>query len=193
MNPFCSIEKAVAEIKKGKPLILVDSPKRENEGDLYIPTDTATPKIITTMIRYGGGLVCSAITKQQANRLSLPLMVSPKKNTEKTKVNFTISVNAKKGITTGVSAFDRAKTIKVLANPKSKPSDLTRPGHVFGLVAKQGGVLEREGHTETAIDLARLANLTPAGVLCEIVRDDGRMAKLRRDMFDWFGGKRHQK
>ena len=91
MNPFCSIKKAVAEIKKGKPLILVDSPKRENEGDLYIPTDTATPKIITTMIRYGGGLVCSAITKQQANRLSLPLMVSPKKNTEKTKVNFTIS------------------------------------------------------------------------------------------------------
>ena len=106
-------------------------------------------------------------------------MINNIDNTEKTKVNFTVSVSAKKGITTGVSAFDREKTIKVLASPKSKPSDLTRPGHVLGLVAKQGGVLERDGHTEAAVDLARLANLTPAGVLCEIVGAEGRMAKLK--------------
>ncbi len=176
---FLAIAEALARIKKGKLLILVDSANRENEGDFYIPSDAATPKIIMTMIRRGGGLVCAAITAQQASRLSLPLMVHPKKNTEKTKVNFTVSVNAKNGITTGVSAFDRARTIKVLTSPRSRPSDLTRPGHLFGLVAKRGGVLEREGHTEAAVDLARLAGLTPAGVLCEIVGDDGRMAKLK--------------
>lgn len=175
---FSTITEALDQIKKGKPLILVDNPKRENEGDFYIPADHITPKVITAMIRYGGGLICAAITKEQACRLSLPLMVTPDENTEKTKVNFSVSVNAKKGISTGVSAFDRAKTIKILANPKSKPSDLTRPGHVFGLIAKQGGVLERAGHTEAAVDLARLAHLAPAGVLCEIVRADGRMAKL---------------
>lgn len=176
---FSTIPEVLDQIKKGKPLILVDNPNRENEGDFYIPADYVTPKVITGMIRYGGGLICAAITKQQACRLSLPLMVTPEENTEKTKVNFSVSVNAKKGISTGVSAYDRAKTIKILANPKSKPSDLTRPGHVFGLIAKEGGILERAGHTEAAVDLARLAHLTPAGVLCEIVRADGRMAKLK--------------
>lgn len=179
MRSFSTIPEALDQIKKGKMLILVDNPKRENEGDFYIPADHVTPKVIIYMIRYGGGLVCAAITKQQAFRLSLPMMVTPEENTEKTRVNFTISVNAKDGITTGVSAFDRAKTLMVLASPKSKPSDLTKPGHVFGLVAKPGGVLERAGHTEAAIDLARIANLTPAGVLCEIVGADGKMAKLK--------------
>lgn len=176
---FSTIPEAIDQIKKGKMVIIVDSPKRENEGDFYIPADKVSPQHIITMIQKGGGLVCAAITQSQAHHLSLPLMINPLNNNEQTKVNFTISVNAKNGITTGVSAFDRAKTIRILANPKSRQSDLTRPGHVFGLVAKQGGVLERDGHTEAAVDLARIANLTPAGVLCEIVGTDGRMAKLK--------------
>ena len=159
-------------------LILVDNPKRENEGDFYIPADKVSPQHIITMIQKGGGLVCTAITQSQAHHLSLPLMTDPLSNTEKTNVNFTISVNAKKGITTGVSAFDRAKTIRILANPKSKQSDLTRPGHVSGLVAKQGGVLERAGQTEASIDLAKLAGLYPAGVICEIMKEDGTMARM---------------
>jgi len=176
---FSTIPEALDQIKKDRLLILVDNPKRENEGDFYIPADKVNPQHIITMIQKGGGLICTAITPAQVHRLSLPLMIDPLSNTEKTSVNFTISVNAKNGITTGVSAFDRAKTIKILANPKSKQSDITKPGHVFGLVAKRGGVLERDGHTEAAVDLARIANLTPAGVLCEIVGNDGRMAKLK--------------
>jgi 3,4-dihydroxy 2-butanone 4-phosphate synthase/GTP cyclohydrolase II len=178
MNNFATIPQAIKEIKQGKMIIIVDDPDRENEGDFYIPADKATPNSILTMIRFGGGLICAAITKEQAVCLKLPLMVEPLENNEKTKVNFTVSVSAKKGITTGVSAFDRLKTIKTLADPKSSFSDLSRPGHVFGLVAKNGGSLERDGHTEAAIDLARLADFTPAGVLCEIVGKDGNMAKL---------------
>lgn len=178
MNNFATIPKALEDIKQGKMLIIVDSPTRENEGDFYIPANTATPESTLTMIKLGGGLICAAITKQQAVRLQLPLMVDPLENSETTKVNFTVSVNAKRGITTGVSAFDRLKTIKTLSDPKSSSSDLSRPGHVFGLVAKNGGVLERDGHTEAAVDLARLAGFTPAGVLCEIVGQDGQVAKL---------------
>jgi len=175
---FCTIDEAISEIKKGKMLILVDNPKRENEGDLYIPADYITPKAITTMIRFGGGLICAAITSDQASRLQLPLMVETLQNKEKTRVNFTVSVNAKKGITTGVSAFDRARTIKVLTSPLSSPQDLVKPGHVLGLIAKDHGVLEREGHTEAAVDLAKLVKLNPAGVLCEILREDGKVARL---------------
>ncbi|MEK7583440.1 MAG: GTP cyclohydrolase II [Patescibacteria group bacterium] len=178
---FSTIPEVLDEIKKGRLIIVVDDPKRENEGDFYIPADKINSQHIVTMVQKGGGLVCAAITQAQAHRVSLPLMIDPLSNTEKTKVNFTISVNAKKGITTGVSAFDRAKTIRVLSDPKSRASDLTKPGHVFGLVAKPGGVLERDGHTEAAVDLARLAHLTPAGVLCEILREDGRMAR-RNDL-----------
>lgn len=179
MTNFVTVEEALEQIKMGKLLILVDHPGRENEGDFYIPADKVTPKILITMIRLGGGLVCCAITKAQSEKLFLPLMVNPSENNEKTQVSFTVSANAKTGITTGVSAFDRVKTIKVLANPNSKSSDLVKPGHVFGLVAKNGGVLERPGHTEAAVDLAKLANLTEAGVVCEILRDDGRMANLK--------------
>ena len=178
MNYFATIPQAIEEIKKGKMLIMVDNPNRENEGDFYIPTDKLTSESILTMIKFGGGLICTAITKQQAFNLQLPLMIDPLENSEKTKVNFTVSVSAKEGITTGVSAFDRLKTIKALADPKSSPSDLSRPGHVFGLVAENGGVLERDGHTEAAVDLARLTDLTPSGALCEIVGSDGNMAKL---------------
>lgn len=178
MNNFATIPEAIKDLKQGKMLIIVDSPTRENEGDFYIPVDKATPDSILTMIKLGGGLVCAAITKEQAVKLQLPLMVDPLENSETTKVNFTVSVNAKKGITTGVSAYDRLNTIKALANPKSSPSDLSRPGHVYGLMAKNGGVLERDGHTEAAVDLGRLAAFTPAGVLCEIIGSDGNMAKL---------------
>lgn len=178
MKDLTTVDQAIRDIKKGKMLILVDHPERENEGDFYVPSDFVTPKKVMIMIRFGGGLVCAAITKAQAERLSLPLMVDPSENREKTQVNFTVSVNAKGGITTGVSAFDRVKTIKILADPNSKPTDLAKPGHVFGLVAKEGGVLERPGHTEAAVDLAKLARLNPAGVVCEILRDDGQMARM---------------
>lgn len=177
MTGYCTIPEAIAEIKKGKMLIVVDSPKRENEADLYIPADLATPQAITKMIKHGGGILCAAITQAQAQRLQLPLMIPVAENTEKTQVNFTVSVNARRGITTGVSAYDRAKTIRVLANPGSRDADIVKPGHVFGLVARAGGLLEREGHTEAAVDLARLAERLPAGVLCEIVGASGRMAK----------------
>lgn len=178
MNYFVTIPQAIEEITQGKMLIIIDNPDRENEGDFYIPADKATPDSILTMIKLGGGLICTAITKQQAVSLQLPLMVDPLENSEKTKVNFTVSVNTKKGISTGISAYDRLETIKILANPKSSPSDLSRPGHVFGLLAKNGGVLERDGHTEAAVDLARLAGFIPAGVLCEIVGKDGKMARI---------------
>lgn len=178
MNYFATIPEAIKDLKQGKMLIIVDNPNRENEGDFYIPAYTATLESILTMIKLGGGLICAAITKRQAVNLQLFLMVDPLENSEKTKVNFTVSVNAKKDITTGVSAFDRLKTIKILAYSKSVPSDLSRPGHIFGLVAKNGGVLERDGHTEAAVDLAKLAGFTPAGVLCEIIGKNGRVAKL---------------
>lgn len=176
---FATVKEALEDIKKGKMLILLDNPKRENEADLYIPSDSVTPQIITTMIRKGGGLVCAAITQKQAHKLELPLMVDPLENNEKTGVNFTVSVNAKKGISTGISSYDRTKTIKILSNPKSKPDDLVKPGHVFGLVSQNGGTLKRAGHTEAAVDLARLAGFNPSGVLCEILSDDGKMADLK--------------
>ncbi len=185
---FATIPQAIEDIKKGRMLILLDNPNRENEADFYIPADKATPQIITAMIRKGGGLVCTSITQKQAQRLSLPLMVDILDNREKTGVNFTVSVNAKKGVTTGVSSFDRVRTIKILSAPNSTPDDLVKPGHVFGLVANAGGVLKRAGHTEAAVDLARLANLNPSGVLCEILSDDGKVAnpydleKLSKEM-----------
>lgn len=174
---IATIEEAINDLKKGKMLILLDK-KREKEADLFIPADKVTPQIVNTMIKKGGGLVCVAITEKQAHKLSLPLMVALFENEERTGVNFTVSVNSKEGITTGVSAYDRYKTIKIMANPKSSATDLIRPGHVFGLVGKSGGVLERAGHTEAAIDLARLAGFNPSGVLCEILADDGKTAGL---------------
>lgn len=171
------IERAIKHIQQGKMLIITDHESRENEGDLYMPSDKVSPEIINKMIKHAGGLICCSITREQASRLSLPLMVATTRNTEKTGVNFTVSVNASKQISTGVSAHDRARTISVLANPKSSESDLTKPGHVFGLVARDGGVLERDGHTEAAIDLARLAGFNASGVICEIVGVNGEMAK----------------
>ena len=174
---YCTVSEAIAEVKKGRMLIIVDSPKRENEADLFIAADAATGENINTMLKYGGGIVCAALTPMQAHNLRLSAMVPLAQNTEKTGVNFTVSVNAKRGITTGVSAYDRAKTIRILANPKSRADDIVKPGHVFGLVARAGGLLKREGHTEAAVDLARLAGRAPAGALCEIVGKNGRMAR----------------
>ncbi|OGG63133.1 bifunctional 3,4-dihydroxy-2-butanone 4-phosphate synthase/GTP cyclohydrolase II [Candidatus Kaiserbacteria bacterium RIFCSPHIGHO2_02_FULL_59_21] len=182
-NEFCTIPEAVADVKKGRMLVILDSPQRENEGDLFIAADAATPAAIATMIRRAGGILCTAITEAQARRLRLPLMVPLDENREKTGVNFTVSVNAARGVTTGVSAHDRAKTIRVLADPRSRAKDIVKPGHVFGLIARRGGVLEREGHTEAAVDLARLAGKSPSGVLCEIVGKSGHMAK-RAEIMD---------
>ncbi|MGH7245843.1 MAG: 3,4-dihydroxy-2-butanone-4-phosphate synthase, partial [Candidatus Levyibacteriota bacterium] len=178
MNKYLStIPEAIEEIKKGNMLIVLDT-HREHEADFFIPAAISTPQHVLTMIRCGGGLICVAMVKEQAYRLQLPLMVVPEENKEKTKLNITVSVNAKNGITTGISAFDRAKTIQILGNIASEPLDIVMPGHVFGLIAKDGGVLERGGHTETAVDLSRLAGFAPAGVLCEIIGDDGKMAEL---------------
>lgn len=174
---FATIDEAIKDLKKGRMLILLDK-AREKEADLYTPAVNITPQIVNTMIKKAGGLVCVAITQEQAHKLALPLMIDSFENEETTGVNFTVSVNSKEGITTGVSAYDRCKTIKVMVSPKSQASDLLKPGHVFGLIGNNGGVLERAGHTEAAIDLARLAGFSPAGVLCEILDEDGKTADL---------------
>lgn len=178
MKIFSKIPQAIADLKNGKMLIVVDGPERENEGDFFMPIETISPRQVAVMIKQGSGILAVAITQEQRRRLKLPLMVPLLKNTEKTGVNFTISVNAAKNITTGVSAYDRTKTMKLLGNPHTKPHELVRPGHVFGLVAAQGGILKRAGHTEATVTLAKLAGFAPAGALCEIVRADGRMAAV---------------
>ena len=157
-------------------MIVVDDAERENEGDLIVAAEKATAESINFMMRFGRGLICAPITNERAMRLGLNRMVLD--NRESFKTDFTVSVDATHNITTGISAEDRAKTIRLLANPKSQPGDLVQPGHIFPLRAKTGGVLQRSGHTEAAIDLARLAGLDPSGVLCEIVKDDGTMARL---------------
>ena len=174
---FTTVEEAIHTARRGKMLIIVDDPKRENEADLFIPADAATPRSVETMIRHGGGILCVAMTRERAARLELPPMVPRGENTETTGVQFTVSVNARRGVTTGVSPRDRAKTIRLLASPKTRARDLTRPGHVLGLIARDGGLLERRGHTEAAVDLARLALRAPLGVLCEVVGKGGRMAR----------------
>ncbi len=173
-----SVKDAIEAIKKGRIVIIVDEPSRENEGDFFIPAQTATAEKINFMLRYGRGVLCAAMERVQAARLDLPLMVPLGQNNETTKVNFAVSVNAKHKTGSGVSAYDRAATVKVLANPKSKPGDLTRPGHIFPLIANPGGLKIRQGHTEAAVTLARLAGFNPTGALCEILKDDGRMARM---------------
>jgi len=171
-----SAEQAIEEIKEGRMLIVVDDEHRENEGDLVIAAEKVTPEHIAFMASYGRGLICVPITEERAKELDLPLMTT--ENTEAHRTAFTISVDAKKGTTTGISAQDRATTIKALIDPSTKPSDLARPGHIFPIIAKKGGVLVRAGHTEAAVDLATLAGLYPAGVICEILNDDGTCARL---------------
>lgn len=176
--PFVSIEEALKDIREGKMIIVVDDPDRENEGDFVIAAEKVTPEVINFMAKHGRGLICTPITKKRAEELQLLPMLPNSNALHETA--FTVSVDAKPefGVTTGISAKDRATTIKVLIDPKTKPEDLAKPGHVFPLIAKDGGVLERAGHTEAAVDLARLAGLYPAGVICEIMNEDGTMARL---------------
>tara|TARA_B100000886_G_scaffold340467_1_gene310226 strand:- start:3240 stop:4295 length:1056 start_codon:yes stop_codon:yes gene_type:complete len=173
---FSNIKSIINDAKKGKMFILVDDENRENEGDLVIPGSKCNSKIINFMAKNGRGLICLALTKKQIDKLRLPLM-SPI-NKSRMQTAFTISIEAKKGISTGISAFDRAKTIKVAINKNSSKKDIVSPGHVFPLVARNGGVLERAGHTEASIDISKLSNLNPSSVICEVMNEDGRMARL---------------
>jgi 3,4-dihydroxy 2-butanone 4-phosphate synthase / GTP cyclohydrolase II len=172
---WSNIETAIDEFKNGKLIIVVDDEDRENEGDLIMAAEKATPETINFMMKEGRGLICAPVCCDTADRLELEPM--QQKNTEVHKCNFTISVDYKEGTSTGISASDRAKTINALSNPKVKPEDFARPGHIFPIRAKKGGVLVRAGHTEAATDLCQLAGLSPAATLCEIVKDDGEMAR----------------
>ena len=170
------IKTIIREAKRGKIFILVDNKNRENEGDLIIPASKANSKNINFMAKHGRGLICLALDKKQVERLSLPLMSAV--NKARMQTAFTVSIEARKGITTGISAFDRAKTIKVAINRKAKRKDIVSPGHVFPLVARGGGVLERAGHTEASVDISKLARMNPSSVICEVMNEDGRMARL---------------
>jgi len=176
-NKFSKISSIIQDAKKGKMFILVDDKNRENEGDLIIPGSKCNSKIINFMAKHGRGLICLALTKKQIDNLKLPLM--SQNNKSRMQTAFTISIEAKKGITTGISVQDRAKTIKTAINPKTRKNDIVSPGHVFPLVAKNGGVLERAGHTEASVDISKLSNLNPSSVICEVMNEDGRMARLK--------------
>lgn len=171
------IERAIEEIRSGKMIILVDSEDRENEGDLVIAAEYASPEKINFMATHGRGLICIPMTSERLNQLGLARMVD--KGGDHHGTAFTVSVDAKQGVTTGISAFDRSKTISVLLNESSTPDDLVRPGHLFPLEARKGGVLRRAGHTEASVDLSVLAGLKPAAVICEIMNDDGTMARMK--------------
>ncbi|KAK4491199.1 hypothetical protein RD792_001931 [Penstemon davidsonii] len=175
---FSSIPEAIEDIRNGKMVVVVDDEDRENEGDLIMAASKVTPEDMAFIVRHGTGIVCVSMKEEDLERLQLPLMVTSKANEEKLSTAFTVSVDAKHGTTTGVSARDRATTVISLASKDSKPEDFNRPGHIFPLKYRDGGVLKRAGHTEAAVDLAMLAGLEPAGVLCEIVDDDGSMARL---------------
>ncbi len=186
-NRFSKISKIIQEAKRGKMFILVDDKNRENEGDLIIPGSKCNSKSINFMAKHGRGLICLALTKKQIDNLRLPLM-SPK-NKSRMQTAFTISIEAKRGITTGISAQDRAKTIKIAINPNVKKNDIVSPGHVFPLVARNGGVLERAGHTEASVDISKLSKINPSSVICEVMNEDGRMARLN-DLFKF--SKKHK-
>jgi 3,4-dihydroxy 2-butanone 4-phosphate synthase/GTP cyclohydrolase II len=173
---FNTIEDALEDIAKGRMVILVDDEDRENEGDLCMAAEKITPEAINFMAKHGRGLICLSLTPQRVEDLKLPMMTDA--NTSSFGTAFTVSIEAKKGVTTGISAHDRAVTILTAINPQTKPEDIARPGHVFPLRAKPGGVLQRAGQTEGSVDLARLAGLYPAGVICEIMNDDGTMARV---------------
>lgn len=173
---FNTINEAIEDIAKGRMVILVDDEDRENEGDLCMAAEKVTPEAINFMAKYGRGLICLSLTPQRVEELNLPMMTDD--NTSQFGTAFTVSIEAKKGVTTGISAADRATTIMTAINPEMRPDDLARPGHIFPLRARPGGVLQRTGQTEGSVDLARLAGLYPAGVICEIMSDDGTMARV---------------
>ncbi|MCX6568374.1 MAG: 3,4-dihydroxy-2-butanone-4-phosphate synthase, partial [Candidatus Aminicenantes bacterium] len=171
-----AVETALDDVRAGRMIIIVDDEDRENEGDLMVAAEKVTPEIINFMAGHGRGLICLPLTRERLDALQLPLMVG--ENTARFQTAFTVSIDAKAGVATGISAHDRAKTILAAVDPGTRPEDLARPGHVFPLQAKEGGVLSRAGQTEAAVDLARMAGLTPAGVICEIMNEDGSMARM---------------
>ncbi len=171
-----SIEDVIKDVREGKMVILIDDEDRENEGDVMLGAEKITPEAVTFMARYACGLICLSLTEEKIRSLDLPLMVQD--NTSAHNTAFTISIEAREGVTTGISAYDRARTIQVAIDDDSRPEDLARPGHIFPLMAREGGVLFRVGHTEASVDLARLAGLKPAGVICEVMKEDGTMARL---------------
>jgi len=175
--PTARIAEALEEIREGKMVILVDDEDRENEGDLCMAAEKATPEAVNFMAKYGRGLICLSLIEEKVEELQLPMMVS--KNQSRFGTAFTVSIEARRGVTTGISAADRATTILTAVADDTKPEDLVSPGHVFPLRARKGGVLVRTGQTEGSVDLARLAGLTPAGVICEVMKDDGTMARMR--------------
>ena len=178
MSAFSSIPEVITDIQSGKLVILVDNPDRENEGDFFIPADNISHDTVNFMLHNGRGILCVAITQNQAHKLGLASMIPRIKNTESTGVNFSVSVNARSGITSGVSTKDRTKTIQVIGDPNASSSDITKPGHVFPLIAHPLGLEARQGHTEAAVTLAAVSGYNPAGVICEILNSDGTMAKL---------------
>jgi 3,4-dihydroxy 2-butanone 4-phosphate synthase / GTP cyclohydrolase II len=175
-DAISSVEEIIEDARNGRMFILVDHEDRENEGDLVIPAEMATPEAVNFMATHGRGLICLTLTGERIDKLGLPLMAS--KNSSRHETAFTVSIEAREGVETGISAKDRATTIAVAIDPKSGPHDLATPGHVFPLRARDGGVLVRAGHTEAATDVSRLAGLDPSGVICEIMKDDGTMARL---------------
>ena len=175
---FSSIEDAVEDVRQGKMIVIVDDEDRENEGDLMIASDKVTPEVINFMAKFGRGLICLALTEERTRELRLSMMVE--NNQASFGTPFTISIDARKGITTGISAADRAKTVQTAIDPKASHHDLVKPGHIFPLRAREGGVLVRMGQTEASVDIARLAGLCPSGVICEVMDDDGTMARLPR-------------
>lgn len=174
--PFATVQEAAELYRRGELVIIVDDEDRENEGDLCIAADAITPEAINFMARYGRGLICLALTEERCNELELPLMVE--NNTSNYGTAFTVSIEARGRVTTGISARDRAETVRAAIDPKTRPADLLRPGHIFPLRAKKGGVLKRAGQTEASVDLAAIAGMTPAAVICEIMNEDGTMARL---------------
>jgi 3,4-dihydroxy 2-butanone 4-phosphate synthase/GTP cyclohydrolase II len=173
---FLTVEQAIEQFKQGKMLIMVDDEDRENEGDFAIPATAVTPETINFMAQHGRGLICISCVEKRARELDLDVMV--RDNTSKLGTNFTVSVDAREGTTTGISAHDRARTVAVFVDPSARPSDLARPGHIFPICARPGGVLERAGHTEGSVDLCILASIPPSAVLCEIMKENGEMARL---------------
>src|ERR1700710_2227735 len=174
--PFSPIEDALEDMRAGKMVVVCDAEDRENEGDLTLAAQFATPEAINFMAKEGRGLICLALTPDRCDELGLDLMAA--KNESPCETAFTVTIEARDGVTTGISAADRAHTVQVAIDPESAPRDLVQPGHIFPLKAKPGGVLERTGQTEAAVDLARLAGLNPAGVICEVMNDDGTMARV---------------
>src|SRR5689334_4387496 len=181
---FATIEEAITEIQEGRKIIIVDDEDRENEGDLMVAAEKVTPEAINFMARHGRGLICLPMTGQRLDELNIPLMVSDHTNTSQYGTAFCVSIEARRNVSTGISAFDRAQTILTAIDPKSRAADLARPGHIFPLRARDGGVLVRAGQTEASVDMANIAGLTPAAVICEIMKEDGTMARVP-DLFEF--------